>query len=61
MNGVIGVVGAGTMGAGIAQVAAVAGHPVVLCDAVERAARRAVTAVNERPTPSRSDPGAPWS
>ena len=28
----IGVIGAGTMGAGIAQVAAVAGHPVVLFD-----------------------------
>jgi 3-hydroxyacyl-CoA dehydrogenase len=40
MNGVTGAGGAGTMGAGIAQVAAVAGHPVVLCDAVERAAQR---------------------
>ncbi|HJQ19665.1 MAG TPA: 3-hydroxyacyl-CoA dehydrogenase NAD-binding domain-containing protein [Gemmatimonadaceae bacterium] len=29
----IGVLGAGTMGSGIAQVAAVAGHPVVLADA----------------------------
>ena len=29
----VGVVGAGTMGAGIAQVAATAGHPVLLCDA----------------------------
>ena len=38
----IGVVGAGTMGSGIAQVAAAAGHPVILSDsftgAVERAA-----------------------
>ena len=38
MNGLaseqlVGVVGAGTMGAGIAQVAAAAGHPVVLLDA----------------------------
>jgi 3-hydroxybutyryl-CoA dehydrogenase len=32
----IGVVGAGTMGSGIAQVAAQSGHPVVLCD-IERA------------------------
>src|SRR5690606_33571883 len=29
----VGVVGAGTMGAGIAQVAALAGHPVLLLDA----------------------------
>ncbi len=28
----VGVVGAGTMGAGIAQVAALHGHPVILCD-----------------------------
>ncbi len=35
---VIGVVGAGTMGAGIAQVAAAAGHSVLLFDAVEGAA-----------------------
>ena len=34
MTSVIGVVGAGTMGAGIAQVAAVAGHPVLIADAV---------------------------
>ena len=34
------VVGAGTMGAGIAQVAAAAGHPVLLCDAVPGAADR---------------------
>lgn len=35
---VVGVVGAGTMGAGIAQVAAAAGHPVVLFDAFDGAA-----------------------
>jgi 3-hydroxybutyryl-CoA dehydrogenase len=29
----VGVLGAGTMGAGIAQVAAMAGHPVTVCDA----------------------------
>ncbi|MEN9422317.1 MAG: hypothetical protein RLZZ107_1798, partial [Bacteroidota bacterium] len=32
MKGQIGVIGAGTMGAGIAQVAAQAGHKVVLSD-----------------------------
>lgn len=34
----VGVIGAGTMGAGIAQLAAAAGHPVLLFDAVEGAA-----------------------
>ena len=38
----VAVVGAGTMGAGIAQVAAVAGHPVIVYDAAEGAAARAV-------------------
>lgn len=37
---VIGVVGAGAMGAGIAQVAAAAGHPVLLFDAFPAAAAR---------------------
>ncbi|PIK73569.1 3-hydroxyacyl-CoA dehydrogenase, partial [Methylobacterium frigidaeris] len=45
MNGlprwsVVGVVGAGAMGAGIAQVAAQAGHRVLLYDATEGAASR---------------------
>ena len=44
----IAVIGAGTMGAGIAQVAAVAGHPVILYDAVEGAAGRAVAAIRDR-------------
>jgi 3-hydroxybutyryl-CoA dehydrogenase len=44
----VAVVGAGTMGAGIAQVAAVAGHPVIVYDAAEGAAGRAVAAVRER-------------
>jgi 3-hydroxybutyryl-CoA dehydrogenase len=44
----VAVVGAGTMGAGIAQVAAVAGHPVIVYDAVEGAAARAVAAVRDR-------------
>jgi 3-hydroxybutyryl-CoA dehydrogenase len=34
----IAVVGAGTMGAGIAQVAAVAGHPVTVYDVADGAA-----------------------
>jgi 3-hydroxybutyryl-CoA dehydrogenase len=44
----IAVVGAGTMGAGIAQVAAVAGHPVLVYDAAEGMAERAVGAVRQR-------------
>jgi 3-hydroxybutyryl-CoA dehydrogenase len=44
----VAVVGAGTMGAGIAQVAAVAGHPVIVYDAAEGAAARAVGAVRDR-------------
>jgi 3-hydroxybutyryl-CoA dehydrogenase len=44
----VAVVGAGTMGAGIAQVAAVAGHPVIVYDAAEGAAGRAVAAVRGR-------------
>ena len=44
----IAVVGAGTMGAGIAQIAAVAGYPVTVYDAVEGAAGRAVTAVRDQ-------------
>jgi len=46
----VAVIGAGTMGAGIAQVAAVAGHPVMVYDAVEGAAGRAVDAVRDRVT-----------
>jgi len=41
MAGMVGVVGAGAMGAGIAQVAAVAGHEVVLADAAGAAIERA--------------------
>jgi 3-hydroxybutyryl-CoA dehydrogenase len=44
----VGVVGAGTMGAGIAQIAAVAGRRVLLADAVPGAAERAVGAIRER-------------
>lgn len=39
----IAVIGAGTMGAGIAQVAAAAGHPVLLYDAAEGAARQGIS------------------
>jgi 3-hydroxybutyryl-CoA dehydrogenase len=42
---VVGVVGAGTMGAGIAQVAAQAGHPVLLHDAQPGAAEAAVARI----------------
>ncbi|MGH3245047.1 MAG: 3-hydroxyacyl-CoA dehydrogenase NAD-binding domain-containing protein, partial [Trebonia sp.] len=44
----IGVVGAGTMGAGIAQVAAVAGRRVLITDAVPGAAARAVAGIRDR-------------
>ena len=42
---VIGVIGAGTMGAGIAQLAAVHGHPVRLLDTTEGAAAAAVARI----------------
>ena len=42
---VVGVVGAGTMGAGIAQLAAMRGHPVVLSDAIPEAVARARGAI----------------
>jgi len=41
-DSVIAVIGAGTMGAGIAQVAAKAGHPVLLFDAAEGASQRGI-------------------
>ncbi len=41
----VGVIGAGTMGAGIAQVAAAAGHTVMLYDAAEGAAERGISHV----------------
>ncbi|SEF15509.1 hydroxyphenylacetyl-CoA thioesterase PaaI [Jiangella alba] len=44
----VGVVGAGTMGAGIAQVAAAAGHEVRVYDAASGAAEAAVDAVFQR-------------
>ena len=42
---IIGIVGAGTMGTGIAQVAAVAGFDVILADVTEAAADRGVVSV----------------
>lgn len=44
----VGIVGAGTMGGGIAQVAAVAGHPVRIYDAVPGAADEAIATIRER-------------
>ncbi|MCM1971580.1 MULTISPECIES: 3-hydroxyacyl-CoA dehydrogenase [Streptomyces] len=44
----VGVVGTGTMGQGIAQVALVAGHPVRLYDAVPGKAREAADAIGAR-------------
>ena len=46
--GCVGVVGAGTMGAGIAQVAAVAGRRVLIADAAPGAASRAAGAIRDR-------------
>lgn len=44
----VAVVGAGTMGAGIAQVAARSGHPVLVQDSRDGAAREAVAAIRRR-------------
>jgi 3-hydroxybutyryl-CoA dehydrogenase len=44
----VGIVGAGTMGSGIAQVAAVAGRRVLITDAVPGAASRAVAGIRDR-------------
>jgi 3-hydroxybutyryl-CoA dehydrogenase len=43
----VGVLGSGSMGSGIAQVAAVAGHPVVLADISEAALERAVAGIRK--------------
>jgi 3-hydroxybutyryl-CoA dehydrogenase len=48
VNAPVGVVGAGTMGAGIAQVAAVAGRRVLVYDALDGAAGRAVGRVRDQ-------------
>src|SRR3954470_983854 len=44
----VAVVGTGTMGQGIAQVALVAGHPVRLYDAVAGRAQEAAAAIGDR-------------
>lgn len=46
-DSLVAVIGAGTMGAGIAQVAALAGHPVRLYDVAPQAAERAVGALRQ--------------
>ncbi|MFL6053954.1 MAG: 3-hydroxyacyl-CoA dehydrogenase [Actinoallomurus sp.] len=48
MHQLVAVVGAGTMGAGIAQAAALAGHPVLLLDAAPGAAGRAVAGIRQQ-------------
>ena len=49
---VIGIIGAGTMGAGIAEVAACGGHPVKIFDSVPEAVTRALEKVNRSLTKS---------
>ena len=44
---IIAVIGAGTMGAGMAQVAAAAGHPVLLFDVAEGAAVRGIAGIGK--------------
>ena len=50
------VVGAGTMGAGIAQVAAAAGHPVLVCDTLPGAAAAAIGKIHDRVARRGGDP-----
>ncbi|KKI41622.1 3-hydroxyacyl-CoA dehydrogenase [Obesumbacterium proteus] len=48
LQGSVGVIGAGTMGIGIAQVAASAGHDVMLFDVSAEASSRALSALHQR-------------
>jgi 3-hydroxyacyl-CoA dehydrogenase len=50
----VGVVGAGTMGAQIAQVSSFAGIPVVLADVNETLAQHGVETIRKNTCPSRS-------
>src|SRR5690606_8709665 len=47
-DAVVAVIGGGTMGAGIAYVAAASGHPVIIHDVIEGIAERARASVLER-------------
>ncbi len=47
MTGKIGIIGAGLMGSGIAQVAATAGYVVAVCDLDDAALKRARTAIED--------------
>src|SRR5258706_13514960 len=47
MSEVIGVIGAGTMGNGIAQVAARAGYSVVMCDVKDEFLQRGLQAIDK--------------
>jgi 3-hydroxybutyryl-CoA dehydrogenase len=47
MSEIIGVIGSGTMGNGIAQVAARAGYNVIMCDLEEAFLERGMNAINE--------------
>ncbi|MFI5612558.1 3-hydroxyacyl-CoA dehydrogenase family protein [Amycolatopsis sp. NPDC051903] len=61
MNSTVGVLGAGIMGRGIAQVFAAAGHPVVLCDVDQETAERGRASIRaglERAARRAGTPGA---
>ena len=47
-NNIIAIVGAGTMGRGIAQVAALSGYPVMLYDVVEKHTHDAIEFIGQR-------------
>src|SRR5260370_39398439 len=47
MSEVFGVVGSGTMGAGIAQIAARAGYEVVMCDVAQEFLARGMTSIDQ--------------
>ena len=54
----VAVIGSGTMGAGIAEVAAAAGHPVLIYDIAPEAVVRAIDGLRQRLGPPRP-PGDP--